>query len=1693
MKKIKVGILHSLSGTMASSEMQLVDAALFAIDEINKKGGILGRQLLGVVEDGCSDPGIFKLKAKKLLEQDAVNVVSGCWTSSSRKALQDIIRDKKVFLLYPVQYEGLEENPNILYSGSCLNQQISPAVEWCLAQGYVNFYLVGSDYVFPRTANALIKSLLLDRGAKILGEDYLPLGATDFKDIAKSIKSAKPDFVLNTINGKSNAGFFTHYNKYGNKFPVMSFSISEHDLHNLGIQKAAHYLCWSYFQNLDNKENQRFLSEFGKFNKINPIASDPVIMTYSQIRLWSQAVEKAGTLDIDAVREHLHGQKLKSPAGLLEVMPNNHILKSTFIAKQISNKKFEVIWKSNKRIKPEPWLGMENVKLPSAKLVLDALTQYPNLINLNTSLQTANLELEKTKREIEKHQEHLEKLIEERTVELKREVTQHKDAEEALRDSEENLRTILNSIGDAVISTNVEGKLIHINPVAEKLTGWKEKDALNKPLEKIFNIINEETGEKVNNPVKRVLSEGVVIGLANHTLLISKQGKRIPIADSGAPLRNEDGEITGVVLVFRDQTKEREAQKKLKESEQWNKEIFEGSLDAIFIVDSNTRIADVNKAASSLTGYTKDELLKMSIPDLHEKRNLEAYNKLLKRIIGGESVTTEVRICKKDGTIVETEVSNKQFIIDGIPYMHMVVRDISKTRQAEKTLRESYNIINRSPAVVFLWKNEKGWPVEYVSVNVKNLFGYTAEEFLSGKVPYAGVVQQDDLKKAMKQAAIYKKDKKRNEYTQEYRIITKDGKIKWVEDRTFIRRNEEGDITHYQGIVFDVTERKKAEEGVLRLSRIFEGSLNEIYLFKSDTLKFIQANKAAQNNLGYTMEELRELTALDLKPEFTRESFTKLVEPLRKGEKEKIVFETVHKRKDQSLYDVEVHLQLMEYEHEKLFAAIILDITERKQAEFKIRESRQRLTSHLDNTPLGGIFWDTDLKVTDWNKSAERIFGYSKEEALGKYANELIVPENTQDKVDDVFNQLLSQTGGKKSTNKNITKNGKRIICDWYNVAITDINGKVTGIASLVDDITERKKIEKELKTTIEFNESLIETIPFGLDIVDLEGNVLFMNNLLKDAVGIENPKGKCWEFYKDNGKQCTECPLRDEMKLGETNICEVHNVLGGREYEVTHTVMNFKNQKALLEIFRDVTESKKAQKEIVKLSRCVEQSPAMIVITDTGGDIEFVNPKVTEVTGYSKEELIGKNPKIFQSGKTPKSTYEELWDTILKGETWEGEILNKRKNGKEYWESVSISPILDDKGETINYIGIKEDITEEIKSRNAIIDAKEKAEETNRIKSNFLANMSHELRTPMVGIIGFTEILEEEIDKPELKEYASFIHEASSRLMETLNLILNLTKIEADKINVELSIIDVVRNTKNTVSIFDKTAAKKNIYLKFESSVEKLEMETDERMFDQIISNLVNNAVKYTDKGGVTVSVNKVKNDSYIEIKVKDTGIGIPKDKQKVIWEEFRQVSEGTTRVYEGTGLGLTITNNFVNQLGGEIKLESEPDKGSTFTVLLPIREKTIEGKTAEPALAATTATTETTETKEIKEELKTLLFVEDDKIALKVIPLFLKGHYNVECAKNGEEGVEKAKSKKYDGILMDIHLQTKMDGVQTAKKIKEMEEYKDVPIIAVTAYAMVGDREKYLEAGFTDYISKPFSKNDIIELVDKTIKEET
>ena len=359
---IKVGILHSLSGTMAISEKSVVDAEQLAIEEINKAGGVLGKQIEAIVEDGASDWPTFAEKATKLIDQDKVATIFGCWTSASRKAVLPVFEQKNHMLWYPVQYEGQECSKNIFYTGAAPNQQIEPSVDWLLENKGKEFFLVGSDYVFPRTANTIIKAQLEAKGAKMVGEDYIPLGSTEVTPIIAKIKQALPNggVIYNTLNGDSNVAFFKQLQGAGlgpDKYPSMSVSIAEEEVKAIGPEYLkGHYAAWNYFQTVDTPANQKFVQAFKAKYGSDRVTNDPMEAAYVMVYIWKQAVEKAGAADdIEKVRAAAVGQTFDAPEGQVTLAANHHLSKVVRIGEVRDDGLFEIVYSTDKAVEPVPW------------------------------------------------------------------------------------------------------------------------------------------------------------------------------------------------------------------------------------------------------------------------------------------------------------------------------------------------------------------------------------------------------------------------------------------------------------------------------------------------------------------------------------------------------------------------------------------------------------------------------------------------------------------------------------------------------------------------------------------------------------------------------------------------------------------------------------------------------------------------------------------------------------------------------------------------------------------------------------------------------------------------------------------------------------------------------------------------------------------------------------------------------------------------------------------------------------------------------------------------------------------------------------------------------------------------------------------------------------------------------------------
>ncbi len=357
---IKVGVLHSLTGTMAISEQPVMQATLLAIEQINAKGGLLGRQIEAVVVDGKSDGPTFARESERLITVEKVSVVFGCWTSASRKTVKPIFEKYNHLLFYPVQYEGLGQSPNIIYTGAAPNQQIIPAVSWVIKTFGPRIYLVGSDYVFPRVANWLIHKQAPLLQGEIVGERYLPLGGIDVASIIKDIQQLKPDVILNTINGDSNIAFFHALNEVGitaKDIPVLSFSIGEAELAQMHDDNTTgHYAAWNYFQSIDNQQNRDFIHAYQtRFGKDMPV-SDPMEAAWSGVHLWAKAVQSAQTDDHKVIRQTISHQSMVAPEGVISIdEKTQHAWKTVRIGKIRADGQFDILWSSNAPVRPDPY------------------------------------------------------------------------------------------------------------------------------------------------------------------------------------------------------------------------------------------------------------------------------------------------------------------------------------------------------------------------------------------------------------------------------------------------------------------------------------------------------------------------------------------------------------------------------------------------------------------------------------------------------------------------------------------------------------------------------------------------------------------------------------------------------------------------------------------------------------------------------------------------------------------------------------------------------------------------------------------------------------------------------------------------------------------------------------------------------------------------------------------------------------------------------------------------------------------------------------------------------------------------------------------------------------------------------------------------------------------------------------------
>jgi len=523
---------------------------------------------------------------------------------------------------------------------------------------------------------------------------------------------------------------------------------------------------------------------------------------------------------------------------------------------------------------------------------------------------------------------------------------------------------------------------------------------------------------------------------------------------------------------------------------------------------------------------------------------------------------------------------------------------------------------------------------------------------------------------------------------------------------------------------------------------------------------------------------------------------------------------------------------------------------------------------------------------------------------------------------------------------------------------------------------------------------------------------------------------------------------------------------------------------------FIDITEHKKNKATLTMLSTALEQSQSSVMITNLDATIEYVNQAFITSTGYSREEIIGQKPSLLKSDKTPRSTYDAMWAALLAGKAWQGEVINLNKQGEEFIELTWISPIRKANGEVSHYLGVKEDITERKQKDALLLAAKERAEHLAKTKSQFLANMSHEIRTPMNAIIGFSELALLKDMPTEVTDYLKNINTASNNLLVILNDILDLSKLEAGQMGLNLSAFSLPDLQATLHNLFIITAQSKGLALSINIASDVPDsLIGDSIRLRQVLTNLLGNAIKFTSQGAVTLNISLQQRDDLqarLLFAVTDTGIGISVEQQAKLFLPFSQIDDGYARNFEGTGLGLVISQDLVRLMDGLIKVESQPALGSCFSfeLMLPIAPLSmLESIKMPTSTVPSVLHTETEALSGIK-----ILVAEDDAFNQKIIQQVLKrlGASVIVLANNGSEVLSALEQDDFDVVLMDLHMPI-MNGYEASAEIRKHLRYAQLPVIALSASVTDEDKRRCLIAGMNDFVAKPINVKELLSTLKK------
>ncbi len=1093
------------------------------------------------------------------------------------------------------------------------------------------------------------------------------------------------------------------------------------------------------------------------------------------------------------------------------------------------------------------------------------------------------------------------------------------------------------------------------------------------------------------------------------------------------------GSGTGIGLLWRNQRagyyKERsKSNEALRKSEERFRLLYERSPVPYQSLDIEGKLIEVNNAFIDLFGYPYQEVIGHHISEFLVTEDIQLLQERFPKFKkSGELHDAEFRFKCKDGNVITVSVNGKiGFDINGeFSQTHCVLHNITERKRVEKVLQD-----NEAKLSAILESTSEG----ILAIDSNGKMIRSNKRFADlWRIPQNILDKGEDnillnfvLEQLVNPEEFISKVRDLYQSTDEDSDILnfKDGRIfERFSTPLLLSDSSLGRVWSFS----DITEKKKAEDEIIKLNRVYRvlSNVNQMIVrtTKVDEILKESCNIAVTDGeflsswIGYVNKETNKVTVLS--------------------------YAGIGK----------------EY-----LENINIDFNDRKQSGgptgMAIKSSTHIVSNDIEH----------DEKMIPWREDALKA-GYKSSIAL---------PIKVFGKIVYVYNLYSGEVN----------------FFDEDEVKLLDeLVMDVSFALEFIEREKERMLMEESLKESEQKYKDIFFYAPVGIYQSSREGKILHANTRFIEILGYRSIEElMSVDMHKDiyYNKAEREKLISEYESIGEVENLEVKwKKKDGTPIWISLSshVFHKDDDKVYFEGFvRDITDKKHDEELLIaseeKYRNLIETMPEGFYRSTPEGYFVDVNPAFIKMFGYDSKEEIMKAyiPETFYYSKEERDEGErENVDFMPETDIYR----LKKKDGSEIWIEDYARYIRDASGKLVFHEGIMRDITESLRAQKAILEAKDKAEEMSRLKSSFLANMSHEIRTPLNGILGFAEILKSDIKDDEQLNCVEVIEKGGRRLLETLDLILNYSKLEAEMITALYSEVNVSKVINEVVKNFEAMAKNKNLFIKKDIKYINLAANIDERFLRHSLNNLIKNAIVYTNEGGLTVTFDKDENDMII--KVKDTGMGIARENFDIIFEPFRQESEGWGRNFEGTGLGLSITKRFVEMMKGNIEVESEVGVGSTFTIKLPFIEyaeiTNVENINEKPEK-------ETPVIKSSKKKELSILLVENDEDNMLYTSAILSKHYFTDTAIDGYEAIEKAMKKAYDIVLMDINLGKDIDGIMATQKIRELKGHEKTPIVALTAYAREGDKEEFLAGGCTHYLGKPFTVKQLLDLIDDIVE---